>query len=61
MDTYSLTKLLWEMHAECIVVFPEGVEYLPWMIAGSINKIIGMVFNNICSLLRMYVSSDTGR
>lgn len=35
LDTVSLTKLLWEMHAECIVVFPKGVEFLPWMMAGS--------------------------
>jgi len=35
LDTRSLTKLLWQMHAECIVVFPEGVGYLPWMMAGS--------------------------
>lgn len=35
LDTCSITKLLWEMHAECIVVFPNGVEYLPWMMAGS--------------------------
>ena len=35
LNTASITKLLWEMHAECIVVFPEGVEYLPWMMAGS--------------------------
>jgi len=35
LDTCSLTRLLWEMHAECIVVFPEGVEFLPWMMAGS--------------------------
>lgn len=35
LDTVSLTKLLWEMHAECVVVFPNGVEYLPWIMAGS--------------------------
>ena len=35
LDTASITKLLWEMHAECITVFPEGAEYLPWMMAGS--------------------------
>ncbi len=35
MDTCSITRLLWEMHAECIVVFPEGIEFLPWMMAGS--------------------------
>ena len=32
-----MTKLLWEMHAECITVYPEGVEFLPWMMAGSIQ------------------------
>lgn len=35
LDTCRLTKLLWEMHAECMAVFPEGVEFLPWMVAGS--------------------------
>jgi rhamnulose-1-phosphate aldolase len=35
LDTAILSRLLWEMHAECIVVFPEGVGYLPWMMAGS--------------------------
>ncbi len=35
LDTYSLTRLLWEMHTECICVFPEGIELLPWMAAGS--------------------------
>jgi rhamnulose-1-phosphate aldolase len=35
LDTFSLTKLLWEMHAECMAVFPEGIEFLPWMVAGS--------------------------
>ena len=34
-DTFSLTRLLWEMHTECIVVFPEGIEFLPWMVPGS--------------------------
>lgn len=34
-DSRSLTRLLWEMHAECIFVFPEGIGYLPWMMAGS--------------------------
>jgi rhamnulose-1-phosphate aldolase len=35
LDTYRLTKLAWEMHTECMVVFPEGVEYLPWMVPGT--------------------------
>lgn len=29
------TKTLWQMCTECIVVFPEGVSLLPWMVPGS--------------------------
>jgi rhamnulose-1-phosphate aldolase len=35
LDTTRLTRLLWRIHAECIVVFPEGVEFVPWMLPGS--------------------------
>lgn len=35
LDTVKLTRLLWEMHAECIVLFPEGIEFLPWTMPGS--------------------------
>ena len=34
-DTASLTELLWTHHVECIVVFPDGVCMLPWMMAGT--------------------------
>jgi rhamnulose-1-phosphate aldolase len=37
LNTKSLTKLLWQSHAECIVVFPRGVEFLPWVMAGSMD------------------------
>lgn len=37
LNTRTLTKLLWQSHAECIVAFPEGVEFLPWMMAGSMD------------------------
>lgn len=37
LDTKSLSKLLWQSHAECIVVFPQGVEFLPWVMAGSLD------------------------
>jgi rhamnulose-1-phosphate aldolase len=37
LDTKNLTKLLWQSHAECIVVFPQGVEFLPWVMAGSMD------------------------
>jgi len=37
LDTKSLSKLLWQSHAECVVVFPQGVEFIPWIMAGSID------------------------
>ena len=35
LDTVYLTRLLWQMHIECIVVFPDGVEFIPWQRSGS--------------------------
>jgi rhamnulose-1-phosphate aldolase len=35
LTTESLTRLLWEMHAECIVVFPRGCGFLDWRMPGS--------------------------
>ena len=37
INTKSLSKLLWQSHAECIVVFPQGIEFLPWMMAGTLD------------------------
>ena len=37
LDTRILTRLLWRIHAECIVVFPEGVEFIPWLLPGSVD------------------------
>jgi rhamnulose-1-phosphate aldolase len=34
-DTISLTRLLWSMHAECIALFPEGIEVAAWCLPGS--------------------------
>lgn len=31
----TFTKTLWQMCTECIVVFPEGVAILPWMVPGT--------------------------
>lgn len=31
----KLTHTLWEMCTECIVVFPDGVGVLPWMLCGT--------------------------
>lgn len=30
-----LTRTLWQMCTECLVVFPEGVAVIPWMVPGS--------------------------
>lgn len=35
LDTPTLTRLLWEMHTECIVFFPEGLGFVPWDLPGS--------------------------
>jgi rhamnulose-1-phosphate aldolase len=35
LDEKSFTKTLWQMCTECIVVFPDGVGILPWMVPGT--------------------------
>jgi len=35
LDAASLTRLLWEMHPECLVVFPDGCGFLEFEIPGS--------------------------
>ena len=35
LDSKKFSHTLWEMSTECIVVFPEGVEVLPWMLCGT--------------------------
>ena len=35
LTTHDLTRLLWEMHTECIVVFPMGCGFLDWRLPGS--------------------------
>lgn len=35
LDSDAFTHTLWQMSTECIVVFPEGVEVLPWMLCGT--------------------------
>jgi len=35
LDSALLSKLLWQCHVECIVGFPSGIEFIPWMMAGS--------------------------
>lgn len=35
LETRQFTHTLWQMSTECIVVFPDGVEVLPWMLCGT--------------------------
>lgn len=35
LDEIEFTKTLWRIITECIMVFPEGVSVLPWMVAGT--------------------------
>ncbi|MFB5267691.1 rhamnulose-1-phosphate aldolase [Paenibacillus enshidis] len=35
LNEKKFTKTLWEMCTECIVVFPEGLGIIPWMVPGS--------------------------
>ena len=35
LDENALTKTLWEMCTECIVVFPDGIATIPWIVPGT--------------------------
>lgn len=35
LDDKKFTHTIWEMCAECIVVFPDGIGVLPWMVCGN--------------------------
>lgn len=35
LDERVFTRTLWQMCTECIVVFPDGVNVLPWMLCGT--------------------------
>ena len=35
LDDKSFTHTIWEMCTECIVVFPDGIGVLPWMLCGN--------------------------
>ena len=35
LDERAFTRTLWQMCTECIVVFPEGVGIIPWIIPGT--------------------------
>ena len=35
LDEKEFTRTLWQMCTECIIVFPDGVNVLPWMLCGT--------------------------
>ena len=35
LDEREFTRTLWQMCTECLAVFPDGVNVLPWMICGT--------------------------
>jgi len=35
LTTENFTRQLWEMSTECLVVFPNGIGVLPWMVPGK--------------------------
>ena len=35
LDEKAFSRTLWQMCTECIVVFPDGVNVLPWMLCGT--------------------------
>lgn len=35
LSAATLTRALWEMSTECLVVFPDGIGVLPWMVPGT--------------------------
>ena len=39
LDEQKFTKTLWKLCTECIILFPEGVGLIPWMVCG--NRKIG--------------------
>ncbi|MGO4928810.1 rhamnulose-1-phosphate aldolase [Fundicoccus sp. Sow4_F4] len=40
LDPRDFTRTLWQMCTECLVVFPEGIEIIPWLVPGTTE--IGM-------------------
>ena len=58
LDEREFTRTLWRMETECIVVFPEGVSVLPWMLCGT-NE-IGRATAQKLSLTRLCVWAQHG-
>lgn len=35
LDENELTRTLWGIISECVIVFPDGVSVIPWMVCGN--------------------------
>lgn len=58
LDEREFTRTLWQMCTECIVVFPDGVCVLPWMLCGT-NE-IGVATAEKMKLARLVVWAQHG-
>ena len=58
LDEREFTRTLWQMCTECVVVFPDGVNVLPWMLCGT-NE-IGLATAEKMRTSRLVVWSQHG-
>lgn len=58
LDERVFTRTLWQMCTECIVVFPDGVNVLPWMLCGT-NE-IGVATAEKMNTARLVIWSQHG-
>ncbi|MCX7657628.1 MAG: rhamnulose-1-phosphate aldolase, partial [Oscillospiraceae bacterium] len=58
LDEREFTRTLWQMCTECLVVFPDGVSVLPWMLCG--NDEIGMATAEKMKEFRLVVWAQHG-
>ncbi|MBR5962363.1 MAG: rhamnulose-1-phosphate aldolase [Clostridia bacterium] len=58
LDEREFSRTLWQMCTECIVVFPDGVNVLPWMLCGT-NE-IGLATAEKMKTARLVIWSQHG-
>jgi rhamnulose-1-phosphate aldolase len=58
LDSNKFTEILWKMQTESIVVFPEGVAVLPWILCGGTQ--IGIETAKLMSEYRSVIWAQHG-
>lgn len=58
LDEREFTRTLWQMCTECVMIFPDGVNVLPWMLCGT--KEIGQVTAEKMETARLVVWAQHG-